>query len=126
MLLQCAGDAELGIVRTRDEWEIDPDLHARRYQADDRLIDSAGVEYRLEFRSGAGRGRNEIVPTGRRYQPEEVASLAMRHIESLGARPEWLSSHLSEIGGSQRIWAIILYLAKLAAADVSEAAENDE
>lgn len=126
MLLQCAGVAELGIVRTQDEWEIDPDLYARRYQADDRLIDSAGVEYRLEFRSAPGRGRNEIVATGRRYDSGEVVSLAVRHIESVGAQPEWLSGHLRDIADSQRIRAIILYLAKLAAADVSEAAEDDE
>lgn len=126
MLLQCAGEAELGVVRDQDEWDLDPDHHARPYPPQDRLIDSAGVEYRLEFTGSPGRGRNAILPTGRRYSPSEVESIAERHIARVGAQPEWLAGHLSDIADSQRIRATILYLSKLTAADVSEAADDDE
>jgi hypothetical protein len=126
MLLQFAGEAELRVVRDQDEWELDPDLHARTYEAEDRLIDSAGVEYRLVFTGSPGRGRNSIVPTRRRYSHGEVESIAERHIKSVGAQPEWLAGHLRDIADSQRIRASILYLSKLAAADVSEATEDDE
>jgi hypothetical protein len=126
MILRTAGEAELGLVRTEDEWEIDPSLHARRYQPEDRLIDAAGVEYRLEFRTVSGRGRNEIVATGRRYQAEEVVSLAERHVETVGARTEWLHGHLAGIADEQRIRAVMLYLAKLAAADVDQGSEGGE
>lgn len=126
MVLQYAGEAELRVVRDQDEWEIDPDLHARPYQPEDRLIDSAGVEYRLAFTGSPGRGRNAILPTGRRYRPSELESIAERHIARVGAQPEWLAGHLSDIADSQRIRATILYLSKLAAADVSEATEDDE
>ena len=122
MLLLYAGEAEVGVVRDQDEWELDPELHARRYQPEDRLIDSAGVEYRPEFTQG----RNAIVPTGRRYGPKEVESIAERHIAGAGAQPEWLGAHLRDVAESQRIRASILYLSKLAAAGVSEAAEDDE
>lgn len=126
MLLQYAGGGEFEVVRSQDEWELDPDLHARPYQPEDRLIDSEGVEYRLVFTGSPGRGRNSLVPTARRYSPGEVESIAERHIESAGARPEWLSGHLRGIAAGQRIRATILYLSKLAAADVSEASEDDE
>ncbi len=121
MLLQYAGKAELRVVRTRDEWEIDPDLHARRYKPADRLIDSEGVEYSLALEGS----RNEIVATGRRYRPEEFASIAETHIRAAGAQPEWLSAHLSGIADGHKIRASILYLAKLAAADVSEGDEEE-
>ena len=126
MLLQYAGEEELEVVRSQDEWEIDPDLHARPYEPEDRLIDSEGVEYRLVFTCSPGRGRNSLVPTGRRYSPREVESMAERHIENAGAQPEWLAGHLRGIADGQRIRATILYLSKLAAADVSEASEDDE
>lgn len=126
MLLQQAGEAELEVVRDQDEWALDPAHHARPYQPEDRLIDSTGVEYRLEFTRSSGRGQNAILPTGRRYTPKEVESIAERHIVNAGAQPEWLAGHLRDIAESQRIRATILYLAKLAAADVSEAAEDDE
>jgi protein structure with unknown function len=122
MLLQFAGKAELRIVRTRDEWEIDPDLHARRYQPADRLIDSEGVEYRLALEGS----RNEIVATGRRYSPGEFAPIAEKHIRAAGAQPEWLSGHLRGIADSHKIRATILYLSKLAAADLSEGADEEE
>jgi hypothetical protein len=126
LILQCAGEADLRVVRLQDEWEIDPELHARRYQPEDRLIDSAGVEYRLVFSGSPGQGRNSILPTGRRYSPSEVESLAGRHIAGMGAQPEWLAGHLLEIAESHRIRAIILYLHKLAAADIAEASEDEE
>jgi hypothetical protein len=126
MLLHYAGEEELEVVRSQDEWEIDPELHARPYQPEDRLIDSEGVEYRLVFSGSPGRGRNSLVPSGRRYDPGEVESIAARHIASVGAQPEWLAGHLRDIAEGQRIRAIILYLSKLAAADVSEASEDDE
>jgi len=126
MLLLYAGEAEVGVVRDQDEWELDPELHARTYQAEDRLIDSAGVEYRLVFAGSPDRGRNAIVPTGRHYSHGEVESIAERHIAGAGAQPEWLGAHLRDVAESQRIRASILYLSKLAAADVSEAAEDDE
>jgi len=126
MLLQCAAEAELRVVRDQDEWELDPDLHARKYRPEDRLIDSAGVEYRLELSVSPGRGRNAITPTGRRFGPAEVQSIAERHIAGVGAQPEWLAGHLRDIAEGLRIRATILYLSKLAAADASEAAEEDE
>lgn len=125
MLLQYAGEAELEVVRDQDEWALDPDHHARPYQPEDRLIDSAGVEYRLEFTRSSGRGQNAILPTGRRYSSKEVESIAERHVVSAGAKPEWLAGHLRDIVDSQRIRATILYLAKLSAEDVSEASEDD-
>jgi hypothetical protein len=126
MLLRVAGEAEAAIVRSQDEWRLDPDFHARKYQPDDRLIDAAGVEYRLEHSGGAGRDRNAILPTGRRYDPTEVQAIAERHIGSVGAKPEWLSSHLKDIPEGQKIRAIILYLSKLAAAEASDVTEDEE
>ncbi len=126
MLLLYAGEAEVRVVRDQDEWELDPELHARTYQAEDRLIDSAGVEYRLVFTGSQGRGRNELVPTGRLYSHGEVESIAERHIAGAGAQPEWLGAHLRDIPDNQRIRGTIFYLSKLAAADVSEASEDDE
>ncbi len=126
MLLQYGGEEELEVVRSQDEWDLDPDLHAKPYQPEDRLIDSEGVEYRLVFAGSRGRGRNSLVPTGRRYSPGEVESVAARHIASVGGQPEWLTGHLRDIADGQRIRATILYLSKLAAADVSEASEDDE
>ncbi len=126
MLLQYADEAELRVVRDQDEWELDPDLHTRQYQPEDLLIDSAGVEYRPVFTGSPGRGRNALVATGRRYSPGEMESLAERHIAGVGAQPEWLRGHLRDIADGLKIRAIILYLSKLAAADVSEAADDDE
>jgi hypothetical protein len=127
MLLHSADESELEVVRDHDEWALDPAHHARPYPPEDRLIDSAGVEYRLEFSRSSGRGQNAIHPTGRRYNPKEVESIAERHIVSAGARPEWLAAHLRDIAESQKTRAIILYLAKLAAAaDDSEGPEDDE
>jgi hypothetical protein len=126
MLLRYAGEEELEVVRSQDEWEIDPDRHARPYQAEDRLIDSEGVEYRLAFTGSPGRGRNSLVPTGRRYRPPEVEAMAARHMVTVGAQPEWLAGHLRGIADGQRVRATILYLSKLSAADVSEASEDDE
>ena len=45
MLLQYAGEAELRVVRDQDEWDLDPELQRRPFRPEDRLIDSAGVEY---------------------------------------------------------------------------------
>jgi hypothetical protein len=126
MLLRYSGEPELEVVRDQDEWALDPAHHARPYQPEDRLIDSAGVEYRLEFTGSPGRGKNALLPTGRRYSPKEVEAIAERHIVNAGAQPEWLAGHLQDIAESHKIRATILYLAKLAAADASEAAEDDE
>jgi hypothetical protein len=126
ILVQTAGEAELGVVRDQDMWEIDPALHAKQYQPEDRLIDSAGVEYRLVFKGTPGRGRNALLATGRRYSSGEVASIVERHIVSVGAKPEWLAGHLRGIADGQRIRAIILYLSKLAAADVEDGVEDEE
>lgn len=122
MLLQYAGLAELRVVRDQDEWDLDPDLRGRPFRPEDRLIDSAGVEYRASFTEG----RNRIVATGRRCTPEEVQSIANRHIAELGAEPEWLASHLREIAAGLKIKATLLYLSKLAAADASSDTAEDE
>ena len=123
MLLQYAGEAELRVVRDQDEWDLDPELRRRPFRPEDRLIDSAGVEYRASF----AEGRNRIVATGRRCTPEEVQSIANRHIAELGAEPEWLASHLREIAAGLKIKATLLYLSKLAAAaDASSDTSEDE
>ncbi len=126
MLLQCAGEAELSVVRDQDEWDLDPAHHARAYSPEDRLIDSAGVEYRLLFSGSPDRGRNAVLPTGRRLSPSEVETIAVRHMVGVGAQAEWLAGHLRDIAESQKIRAIVLYLSKLAAADASDAAEDEE
>ncbi len=122
MILQIADEAELRVIRSQDEWQIDPALHARRYKEADRLIDSEGVEYRLAL---AG-PRNEIVATGRRYTSDEFVSVAADHVRAAGAQPEWLAGHLRGIAEGFKIRATILYLSKLAAADVSEGPDEDE
>lgn len=121
MLLQRADEPDLRIVRDQDEWNLDPDLRSRKFQPEDRLIDSSGVEYRPTL----AQGRNAVVRTGRRYRSAEVQSIANRHLTNVGAEPGWLAEHLREIAEGQRIRAIILYLSKLAAAaDASESAEG--
>jgi hypothetical protein len=121
MLLQQAGEPDVRIVRDQDEWNLDPELRSRKFQPDDRLIDSSGIEYRPSF----AQGRNAVVRTGRRYASAEVQSIANRHLTNVGAEPGWLAEHLKEIGEGQRIRAIILYLSKLAAAaDASESAAD--
>jgi hypothetical protein len=122
ILLQLARDSELRVIRTEDEWQIDPELHGRRYAPEDRLIDSEGVEYRLAFEGS----RNAILPTERRYAPEEFVAMAANHIRATGAQPEWLEGHLRGIAEGYKIRATILYLSKLAAADVSEGADEEE
>jgi protein structure with unknown function len=122
MLLRYAGETELRVIRTQDEWQIDPELHARRYGPEDRLIDSEGVEYRL-LPNGS---RNEMVATGRRYSADEFIALAATHIRAAGAEPEWLAGHLRGIAEAHKIRATILYLSKLAAADVAEGSDEEE
>jgi protein structure with unknown function len=125
-LVRYAGRAELRVVRDQDEWELDPGLHARPFGAEDRLIDSAGLEYGLVFGGCSGSARNSIQPTGRRHSSSEVQSIAERHIESVGAQPEWLAGHLRDIADSHKIRATILYLAKLAAADAAASVGDEE
>ncbi len=59
MILQVAGEAELRVIRSQDEWQIDPALYARRYKEADRLIDSEGVEYRLALAWSPERDRGD-------------------------------------------------------------------
>jgi hypothetical protein len=125
-LVQSSGVTKLRVVRDQDEWDLDPGLHARPYQPEDRLIDSAGVEYGLVYSGSPGKGRNALHATGRRLSPGEMQLIAERHIESVGGQPEWLVAHLRDIADSQKIRATILYLAKLAAADVAAEAEDEE
>lgn len=110
------------MIRTQDEWLIDPEFHARRYDPEDRLIDSEGVEYRLELQGS----RNQILPTGRRYTPEGFVAMAANHIRAAGAQPEWLEGHLRGIADANKIRATILYLSKLAAADIPEGGSDEE
>lgn len=126
MLVQIAGESELRVVRDRDEWELDPGLHARSFQPDDRLIDSAGIQYHLVFTGSPPKGRNTIQATGQRHTPGDVQALAERHMKSVGAEPEWLAGHLRGIADSHKIRATILYLAKLAAADLASSAGDEE
>jgi protein structure with unknown function len=125
-LVRYAGDAELRVVRDQDEWDLDPELHARPFRPEDRLIDSVGLEYRLVFTGPPRRGRNSIHATGHRHTPPDVQAIAARYLASFGAQPEWLVAHLREIPDGHRIHATILYLAKLAAADASAASDEEE
>lgn len=125
-LLQYANEGGLRVVRDQDEWELDPELHAQPFRPEDRLIDSTGLEYRLVFTGSPRRGRNAIHPTGHGHGAAEVQAIAERHVVSLGAQPEWLTAHLKDIPNGHRIRAIILYLAKLAAAEASAASDEDE
>jgi hypothetical protein len=122
MLLRIAGGAHLRVIRTEDEWQIDPALHRRRYEENDRLIDSGGVEYRLVFEGS----RNRIVATGRCYGTDEFVALAADHIRAEGAQPEWLSGHLSGIADNHKIQATILYLSKVTASDETDGPEEEE
>jgi protein structure with unknown function len=124
-LVQYASDPELRVVRDQDEWELDPELRARPFQPEDRLIDSAGREYRLVFTGPPRRGRNSIQATGHRHSPDEMQTIAEFYVASLGAQPEWLAAHLRDIPDGHRIRATILYLAKLAAADVAASTDDD-
>jgi hypothetical protein len=122
ILLQLVRDSELRVIRTEDEWQIDPELHGRRYAPEDRLIDSEGVEYRLALEGS----RNQILPTGRNYTPEAFVAMAANHIRAAGAQPEWLEGHLRGIADANKIRATILYLSKLANAEVPESSEEEE
>jgi hypothetical protein len=122
ILLQLVGDSEIRVIRTEDEWQIDPELHGRRYAPEDRLIDSEGVEYSLALEGS----RNAIKPTGRLYTPGGFVAMAANHISAAGAQPEWLAAHLKDIAEGHRIRATILYLSKLAAADISEGGADEE
>ena len=122
ILLQLVRDSELRVIRTEDEWQIDPDLHGREYAAEDRVIDSEGVEYSLALEGS----RNAIKPTGRLYTPEGFVAMATNHIRATGAQPEWLAAHLEGIAEGHRIRATFLYLSKLAAEDVAEGTEEEE
>jgi hypothetical protein len=122
ILLQLVRDSELRVVRTEDEWQIDPELHGRRYASEDRLIDSDGVEYGLTLEGS----RNAIKPTGRLYTPEGFIAMAGNHIRAAGAEPEWLAAHLKGIAENHKIRATILYLSKLAAADIPEGGSDEE
>lgn len=117
-----ADGSEIGIVRDRDEWDLDPGLYGRAFGADDRLIDSEGAEFRLVLKAS----RNVIEPTGRRYRPEEMQSIAERHVVGMGGKPEWLLAYLADIAESHKIRATILYLSKLERDDASEESEEGD
>jgi hypothetical protein len=111
---------ELVLVRSLEEWRLDPELHARPFGADDRLIDSAGREYVLRSTAPA---RAVVVATEARSTPAQLHELAERHLAASGRPAEWLAAFLSDVAEAQRWRATILYLLKTT---IREASGPDE
>lgn len=125
MLLQYDGQAELGVVRDQEEWQLDPDLHAWPYGAGDRVIDSEGLEYQLIYDGARGPGVSSPVPTGERLRANDVQVLAEQHLAAVGAQVAWLEAYLADVPGGSRIRAMILYVSKVESSR-PESMDDDE
>lgn len=125
VLLHFDGQAELGVVRDLDEWQLDPDLYAWPYGEGDRVIDSEGLEYRLTCDGSRGPGVSSLEPTGGRLLPKDVQILAQAHLEAVGAEVAWLEAYLADVPGKSRIRATILYVSKVESSR-PESTEDEE
>jgi hypothetical protein len=67
------GDDELLYVKSREQWDADPDLHVTRYDDEDRLIDSSGMIYFLKY--SAGQSRVEVVDSGEQCSVDDLCTL---------------------------------------------------
>jgi protein structure with unknown function len=112
-VLKYAAEDGLVIVDDLSEWNLDPDLYSRPYTAEDRLIDSAGVEYRVLFDEATSTAHARLQPTGKTYPADEFQDLAARHLRTIGAPDEWLAAHLSDIPDSHRVRVALQYLTRL-------------
>jgi hypothetical protein len=119
-IVQYGDGSDLVVVNDGDHWALDPELSAHAYDSEDRLIDSAGAEYRLPFEKTEERGRTFLQPTGRRLDARDVQAVVERHISSMGAQPDWLAAYLADVAEELKIRATILYLSKLERPDASE------
>jgi hypothetical protein len=122
-VLQCAGQARLFLVETEDEWVLDPAFHSRTYGPDDRLIDSAGAQYRPTSSAGA---RADLEYFGIICAPAEFQEIAERHLEAVGAPPEWLAPHLEGIPESAWVRAAIRYLTRFEGDGGDDASAEEE
>jgi hypothetical protein len=122
-VLVYGGEPELLVIRDHDEWQLDPELHVQPYDGGDRLIDSAGREYRFDYVGTPGVGRATLLPTGARLEPAQFQEVAARHVEACGAPAEWLAAHLDGIPAAEQIRAAIGYVQRI---DAAPAGEDDE
>jgi hypothetical protein len=121
--LRCAGQDKLVIVDTQSEWEIDPDLQARPYAAEDRLIDSVGAVYRpLSIDPKHAR----LEPAGTTCTAAEFQGIAERHLKVIGAPAEWLTAYLQDFSESQQVRAALQYVARVSAEDGGAAETEGE
>jgi hypothetical protein len=81
-LLQYVGDDELLYVASLQDWDNDRDLHACRYEAEDRLIDSAGQVFSLV---AGDTGRVHIQELGERLDLASVLELVRAHESQMGS-----------------------------------------
>src|SRR5262245_51709819 len=80
------GEAELLSVTNQTEWELDPDLHAWPYDADDRLVDSAGREFVIDFVGEPGKGIAVPVPTGAVLDATTIREAVRAHFRLAAGR----------------------------------------
>jgi hypothetical protein len=125
-VLKYAAEDGLVIVDSLSEWNLDPDLYARPFADADRLIDSAGVEYRLVFEGAPGVGHAQIEPTGKTYPAAEFREVATRHLKTIGAPGEWLAAHLQDIPDGHQVRVTVQYLARLGDAERDDETEEEE
>jgi hypothetical protein len=112
-----ARQKELVLVRSLEDWRLDPELHARPWGAEDRLIDSAAREYALR---SAPPARTSVVATEARSTPGQLQELALKHLAASGRPAEWLAAFLADVAEAHRWKATILYLLKTTAREASE------
>jgi hypothetical protein len=121
--VQHPGAEQLRVVKSRDDWDIDPTFHAWPYHDDDRFIDGNGIEYRFNL---AGMAGVEVEPTGRRYSRDELLALVEAHLSTIDAPVEFLTAYLEEFPEAQRGRAAFQYLSKFSKAESPEGEEEDE
>jgi hypothetical protein len=125
-VLKYAAADGLVVVDSLSAWDVDPDMYARPYQPEDRLIDSAGLEYRLGFAGEPGSGHATVEPTGRTYSAGEFRTVAVRHLRAIGAPEEWLAAHLEDIPEAHQVRTTVQYIARLGDAKGDDEAEAEE
>jgi hypothetical protein len=119
-LLHYAGKEELGYVRDADEWQLDPDLHAWPYGPADRLIDSDGRVFRLEFAGAGGPGRSSPSATADKVSMDAVLSLALGHLNARGIPAALLSAHLDGYPIAHRLRALVRYVGRHESGEAAE------
>lgn len=126
-VLQYAGADEVAVVSSRDEWDVDPELHAWPYRDEDRLVDANGIEYRLGVAAGANAmGEVMVVPTGTQYSPADFQQVVERHLKVAGAPDGWLAAYLEEFQDGQRIPATMQYLLRIRKTAPPDSTDEEE